>query len=415
MAKTGFSGLATKLGEAGRRAFEAHKNDEIEVGGVAECPVIPNGVARLVDIHFDEYKSGKNQGKIFCYFGGTVITPKFVTLPDGSKVPAAGCRTSNTFPLCATTNSKGIVTTLDQNIALCQNEFKKLGLDLSGMSLDSWEAGAAALVEQGPYFGFSTNRGEATPEFPNPRTWHNWGLAIPDYNDETDPDAGVDEGAGVPDPEPTTTTKKVATTTVKSGAAGAKKPPVKGVKVEDVPFGDDLDMTADKADGGDEKAKAFLTTKAREAGYTDDEIEGTADWSEVATMIREKEAESSSDEETTEDYAALAEAADGGDAEAAEKVTAWGNENGIDVNDHNDKSWADFAAFVQENIDGDADTPEELVPEKGGVYKTKLPGAKKETQVEVTAVFPDKKLVNVKNLDDGKPYKGIKWESLSDA
>lgn len=417
MAKSGISGLAAKLGDTGRKAFEAHKNDEVEVGGGAECPPIPNGVARLVDIHFDEYKTGANTGKLFCYFGATIITPKFATLPDGSKVPAAGCRTSNTFPLCATKNQKGVVTPLEQNMARCMNEFKKLGLDLSGMGLDSWESGAAALVQSGPYFGCSVSRSEPTPEFPNPRTWHNWGLVIPDYNDETDPDAGVEES--IPEePEP----EKEEKTPPKTQAA-AKKAPVKGAKkVEEVPFGDDLDMTGDKADAGDEKAKGFLTEKARELGFTDEEIENTADWTEVVTMIRDKESGEATDPDTPEeeeiDYIALGETADAGDEDAATTLTEWGNANGVDVNDHGEKSWTEFATFVQESlVDGDAEPEaeaEELVPEKGNVYKTKLPGAKKESQVEIMAVFPEKKTVNVKCLDSNKAFKGIPWDALSE-
>lgn len=405
MAKSAFSGLAAKLGDAGRKAFEAHKNDDVEIGGGAECPPIPNGVARLVDIHFDEYKTGKNQGKLFCYFGATIITPKFAQLPDGSKVPAAGCRTSNTMPLCATTNAKGETTTLEANLARCQNEMKKLGLDLSGLTLDAWEAGAKALVESAPYFACSVSRSDPTPEFPTPRTWHNWGLAIPDYNDETDPDAGVNDSTDNGE----ATTKKAATTSTTTKPAA-----VKGKKaVEEVPFGDDLDMTADKADKGDEAAKTWLTERARELEYTDEEIENTADWCEVAEMIRKAEKNAAAGEEAEEDYAALAEAADGGDEEAAQKVQAWGDENDIDVNDHGDKSWVDFVTFVQESINGGSEAAE-FVPEKEGVYKTKLPGAKKETQVEVTAVFTDKKTCNVKNLDDNKSHKGIPWSALSE-
>lgn len=420
MAKQGLSGLAAKLGDAGRKAFEAHKNDEVEIGGV-DCPPIPNGVARLVDVHFDEYKTGKNQGKLFCYFGGTIITPKFATLPDGSKVPAAGCRTSNTFPLCATTNTKGVTTSQEENLARCMNEFKKLGADLSGVSIDQWEALATALVASGPYFGVSVSRSEPTPEFPNPRTWHNWAMAIQDYNDETDPDAGVndqtDEIVTEPEPEAPPVTKKSAASKSTTKAAA----PAKGVKgkppVEDVPFGDDLDMTADKADAGDGPAMNWLKKRALELGCSEEDVDNTANWGECATMIREKETGDSDApaEEDAVDYAALGEAADGGDEEAATTITEWGTENGIDVNDHGDKSWAEFAAFVQESVDGTEAEPEELVPEKGNVYKTKLPGAKKETQVEIVAVFADKKTVNVKDLDTNKPFKGIPWANLAEA
>ena len=40
-------------------------------------------------------------------------------------------------------------------------------------------------------------------------------------------------------------------------------------------------------------------------------------------------------------------------------------------------------------------------------------GARKDVEVEVTAVFAGKQTCNLKRLDDGKVYKGIPWDRLS--
>lgn len=413
MAKAGMSSLAAKLGEAGKKAFEEHRDAPVEIGSGGDCPPIPNGVAQLVDIHFDEYKTGKNQGKMFCYFGGTVITPKFVTNKDGDKIPSAGCRTQNTMPLCETTNTKGEKTSQSANIAAVQNEMKKLGADFKGLGIEHWETIAAELVKSAPFFSFNTTQSASTPAFPDPRVWHNWGQAIKDYESDIDPDAGIIESA----PEPTKTeTKKSATSTP---AAKTTTAPAKGKKaaepVEDVPFGDDLDMTADKAEKGDGPAMNFLKDLALKLGCSEDEVDNTADWGEVATLIRDKqEAGDSADADSPEiDYDALGEAADNGDQDSATQVTEWATENGIDVNDHPDKSWAEFVTFVSESLEVPAE--EETIPAKGEVWDAVLVKGKKATSVEIVAVFPDKRTCNVKCLDTAKAFKGISFDVMTEA
>ena len=410
MAKAGISGLAARLGEVGRKAFDEHKSDELVLSGGGDCPPgIDNGVAQLVDIKFGEYETGDMKGKLYCYFAGIVIAPKTVTV-DGDKLPCAGLRISNIEPICDTPTRTR--KTISDHMGWIQNEMRKLGLTTTDLKWEQFEASAAALVQAAPFFAFRSWKSEPTSQFPNPRVNYTFGKEIQDYQSDIDPDAGIVESAAeLTKTEP----KKTATTTA---AAKTTTAPAKGKKASeptaDVPFGDDLDMTADKADGGDEDAKIWLTKKARELGYKDEEVENTADWQEVATLIREKEAEGSTDADSPKiDYDALGTAADEGDQESANQVTEWAAANDIDVNDHPDKSWAEFVTFVLESLEAPAD--EETVPNKGEVWNAVLVKGKKATSVEVVAVFPDKRTCNVKDLDTGKAFKGISFDVMTEA
>lgn len=405
MAKAGISGLAARLGEAGRKAFEEHKSDEMVVSGGGDCPPgIDNGVAQLVDIKFGEYETGDMKGKLYCYFAAVVVAPKTITV-DGCKLPCAGLRISNIEPICDTpTRSR---KTISDHMGWIQNEMRKLGLDTTGLKWEQFEASAAALVSAAPFFQFRSWKSEPTPQFPNPRVNYTWGTEIADYQSDIDPDAGIIESA----PEPTKTeTKKTATSTP---AAKTTTAPAKGKKpsVEDVPFGDDLNMTADKADKGDGPAMNFLKDLALKLGCSEDEVDNTADWGEVATLIRDKQEATDADSPEI-DYDALGEAADNGDQDSANTVTEWATENGIDVNDHPDKSWAEFVTFVSESLE---EAAEETIPEKGQVWNAVLTEGKKATSVEVMAVFPDKRTCNVKCLDTAKAFKGISFDMMTEA
>jgi hypothetical protein len=70
---------------------------------------------------------------------------------------------------------------------------------------------------------------------------------------------------------------------------------------------------------------------------------------------------------------------------------------------------------VAEALTGGAEKEEEseaVLPEKGGTCNYKPPKAKKKVQCEIVAVFKDKKTVNLKNLDDGKSYKGVSFDEI---
>lgn len=414
MAKTTVSGFAAKLGKAGLEAFNETKDDEIVVGGGGECPPIPTGVAQLVDIHLGEYESGNNKGETFVYLGAVVISPKFVTAEDGSKLPAAGCRTSLLRALCETTNQAGDTKSLKENMAAFSNDLKKLGLDTASVDTKknpaALDAAIAALVASKPYFRFSVTPGKTSPQYPNPRLFHNWGMNIPDYADDTDPDAGVVETPVTKDPKPITNAKKTATSTKPDNKPAAKK----GAKKEEVPFGDDLDMTADKADAQDEEACAWMIAKALELGYEQEEIDNTDDWQQVAQMIRDKESGEATETSGDEiDYDQLAVDADADDADAQETIKTWSTEYGEDPDDHGDKSWVEFVAYIKETYEADAETAE-LVPEKGKVYEAVVGKNKKPSQIEVLVVKPNDKTANVKSLEDNKVYPNIPWSALSE-
>ena len=63
-------------------------------------------------------------------------------------------------------------------------------------------------------------------------------------------------------------------------------------------------------------------------------------------------------------------------------------------------------------VEEDEEEEEAEEPSKGDVYNYKPKGARKPVECEVTAVFPKKQVVTLKNLDDGKLYKAVPWDSL---
>jgi hypothetical protein len=64
----------------------------------------------------------------------------------------------------------------------------------------------------------------------------------------------------------------------------------------------------------------------------------------------------------------------------------------------------------EEEEEGEEEVPSD--PAKGEVWLYKPPHAKKATEVEVTAVFPAKRMANVKVLDDGRIFKAVPFDKL---
>jgi hypothetical protein len=115
---------------------------------------------------------------------------------------------------------------------------------------------------------------------------------------------------------------------------------------------------------------------------------------------------------------ALGQVADGGNESAQAKIADKAKDAGIDPEEF--ATWAE----VVEAIEAKASEPEETAeeedaegdddwsPEKGEVYLYKTKGAKKPAECEITQVFPGKRLVNVKMLDDDKALKAVPWDDL---
>jgi len=362
MVKKAKTSLAAKLGSKGRKAFDAHKGDETVLPGGGSLPEgIEHGIAQLVEVKFDTYKKGDNKGELFFYAAGTVVSPKTVTMDDGTKVPVQGLRTSIIEPLHDTPNRSR--ATFDDHLAWVLNTLRKLGLDTEGLELDDLEEACEELKESAPHFSFRTWKGEATKQYPNPRVNEQWGKFIEDFEEGEEDDEVEDETE------------------------------------------DDEVVDEDEEEETDEEE-----TEEEEDESEEDEPE---------------EDEEEEEEEEEQSASELAELADEGDEEAEATLNAMCEEAGIDPNEYN--TWAAVAEALdspdnelgeedeeEEETEEEEEEEEEIEPEKGDVYLFKPPKARKSVECEVTAVFKSKKTVNLKSLDNGKLYKSVGWDKLSE-
>jgi len=360
------SSLAARLGDKARQAFEEKKSEAPEFDTQAGLPAgIEGGIAKLVECKFTQIAAGKaNAGKDMFYAAGVVVSPTEV-----NGVNIVGLRTQISEPLYDTpTRSR---KTVGDHVEWVQNELKKLGIDMSEMSIDDLEDVAATLKEQGPYFRFRTwsgskteieSRGgkffvgtkgpyatEAQAKTANPfagkepMVSHVWNGACEYVADEED--------AGVLDETPTTPSKALA----KSAKVTKNPEPAEELEESEEDL-DELASLADNKKSPDEDSAIRLTELAKEAGVDEDVINAADSWASVVEMIRSSgdPAEEEPEEEAADDWK----------------------------------------------------------PEKGEVYPYKAPGKKKAVDHEVIAVFETRETVNLKNLDDEKIYKSVPWDKL---
>lgn len=137
-----------------------------------------------------------------------------------------------------------------------------------------------------------------------------------------------------------------------------------------------------------------------------------------------EETATATEESAGEDWEALGAAADGGDAEAQQKLTDAGIAAGLTKKQIEEEiaTWSEVAAAVikagtESGSDGGAAAEpsadvSEWKPEKEHVYMFKPKGARKSEEFEVTAVF--KETLTLKRIRDGAIFKGIKWSANPD-
>lgn len=358
----GKSSLAAKLGQKGAKAVNAHKDDETRMGNASLPAGIENGIAKLVDWKFGEYKDGKQKGQPFFMAAGIVVSP---THHDGQ--PIAGMRTQiGPEPLCDTPDRK-TAKTLEDHIDVVLNEYRKIGVDTTTMTIEDLEPAAAALLEESPHFRFRTWKGKKQTTGPykdqEPRTQHEW-LGVVEFEGEVEDRVEADD-------EP------VEDEEVEEEEV-AEEEETEGDEAEEggeQMTADELKTMGKEADKGDQDSIVELDTLARELGLNpDSKLLNT--WVKVAIAIAKKQDE-------------LAEAGDEEEAEETEEEAE------------------------EEEVEEAAD------PEKGATYKWKPPMAKggkpkKPIDVEITTVDKRKKLVSFKTLDDGKLHKDIPWDKLID-
>lgn len=271
-----------------------HAEDDVDYGFQPLPGGIRNGIARLTDAYFDVYKEGKNQGQPYLRMVGVVVEPE---THEGERV--RDLQTTLMVGICPRGEGDK-ARTLEDAVVEVQNELKKLGADPSSIEdTDSWEATVKQLVEDGPYFYFSTRESPETLWDTGPnkgqvrykaRVWESW-RGIKGLEDFTPESGGT--GGGMEQAEP----PKQATPQPAPKAAGqppANKPPTKAATNAPDPEPDpteyrddaDLDSLAERADGGDDDAITAMTEAAEKAGVTEDQIAAVNSWKEVVEIIK---------------------------------------------------------------------------------------------------------------------------------
>lgn len=435
------SGLAAKLGQKLAQSVAAHKNEEVKINAGGDLPEIDFGIAKLVDCKFGIFKEGENKGQYYYMAMGTVVEPEEVIV-NGLKIKVRGEFTKiGPEPICDTPKSSGKKKTMDDHLAYVLNELKKFlpKEEHANLSEDNLEDTAAALKEAAPYFKFRTWKGkkqevtqaggkwvfngktyptEAALKAANPyagqepRCNHDW-KGITDYTEAN----GQAESA-VQD-----NTATAETQTEESGDDQGNEPPTDTTTTnDDVPFGDNLDMMADAAIGGDNAAELAILAKAEEAGCLE-EAQNAADWNAAVAVIR---AATGGDTDEALDYDALGTAGDEGDADAINTLTEKAKEAGVSDEEFAQMSWTELATHLAGLATPDADEPPaEFLPEVGQMFgfkpvdhKTKKKAAKF-VEHEVMTVNPAKKTVTLKSADTGKLYLGadkktanVSWDDL---
>ena len=363
--------------------LKKHATDPTEYGGaVGQLPPgINRGIAQLTGAKVGAYqKEGRyvKAGEKFVNLIGTVIEPVSIVavrsaFVDG-KVQVVSSReeriegllTSQTLPLCDTTNAAGETTSADENVATALNELRKIGGDESTAEVEDEESLQAVLdsltdTENPCYFHFSTNASTPNKDYPTERVWERWqgcrGLEdyLPEESEAVEDETEEEE-------EPKKSARKLAKAAAETEPEGD----------DDIPF-----------DPGEAVAQ----------GMGDKDLE------------------------------ALAVAADANDADAVDRLVQVSEQTGVDHEKYG--FWGDFVAAVleargageeedeEEEVEDEEDEEEDWEPAKGEVYEYKPPKAKNPIKVEVTAVFIKQQRCNVKSLKDGKTiFKNVQWDRL---
>ncbi len=319
--------LAKKYGAKLGKAVEEHADDTTTYGIIKLPPGIANGIAQINKCYFKEFdKNTKAKkidgssaaGEIYFYAEGVVDSPKTVSSPEGT-IPVFGLTTSMLVSLVESKDSKGVITTQEDQIERILNIMRMLmGPDYTkGATLDTLEALAKDIEDTKPHFRFSTTprtaqqdgngykKGDVTGAFEN---WHgNRGLEnyIPEdvlataFNEELTKEVhnGVEKiksetKAVVTKPEPL---KKVTSPQKPEKRVDAITP------VDEMDL-DELVSLADSEADTKDQAQEALRDKALAAGYTEEEILGEeTTWEEVKVMIENpKTSEEESNEEPEE-------------------------------------------------------------------------------------------------------------------
>lgn len=410
-AKVTQTNVLSQLGDRLRNAFEKHKNDQTDYGQVELPAGIDEGRAELVSCGFGVFKNGEFTGQPYFRAAAVVKFPDSVT-ENGLVRRCAGLQTSiGPEPICDTPKRESRPK-LEDHVGWVLNELRKIVGDeaIRGLDISQLEPFCASLIDpKNPIFiKFRTWKGQATPQFPNPRVNHQWlGSATAEEM------AGLTGGGGMTDESAEGALPKPPAAPARNGAPAANgahaavpsrpatvptaAPPARGPSAPSRPstgpsrapapapvppppppaaeppggaYSDaDTAQLGEAADNGDESAIQMLTEMAMTAGMTEEQITNVADWKTLAGLL------------LAGGEPASADAGDGADGSAG----------------------GEWSPEVEQIY----------------LYKPKGPGgrpAAKAVEVEVVGVDAAAQTVDLKNLANPKAvYKGVPWAALESA
>ena len=282
---SGESPLAKILGDAGRKAHEAHKNDETQFGMISLPAGISGGVAQLTKAYWARYKEGtKLAGKPYVRLEFRAVLPR-----EHGGVPVAGQIVSQMISLCDTPDRQIKVSdkvsrprTFKDNYADFLNELRKLGVDTSRTTFETIESTLVALQSMNPkpYTRFST-RGWTPPKTPqnqNPKEMVFTQLdGLCDFSDNGEYAASKTEDAS----GETDRKSEQKQEPFNEFADGSQSQ-----ELEESPTGlsdDPRELASQAADNEDAQNK--LRNLALAAGHSEEEVDGADSWEQVAEMI----------------------------------------------------------------------------------------------------------------------------------
>lgn len=375
----GKSSIHGKIGKKGLEAFNAVKDEQVQVRG--RVPAGVRGIARLDYVKFDEFKTGTAKGKTYFTGRATVVEPKeFAGLPIFMK----------NEPVYDTPEAKGdrARKTTEDHVREVANRLKLLGLEAEDLKPKNLEAAIESLNKSGVEFRFESWQMKKRQK------------GDPGYNEKYDgpnakePDVQFTWGMFVDASESTETE-------------------------EDEDDDDDTATSAAEDDSGDDDDGDDAETEEAEAG-DDDDAEEAGDEDDA------EEAEAA--EEPAVDWLAIGKKADKGDAKAGKKIQEHALSLGFTKAELKDpdkyEKFVDVAkAIIAKEAGGDDDDAEDEDEDEaeaeasfsvGDKVKFKHPKTKKLGDYKVTAVDEDDSTVDLTNVKDkADKHKGIAFDKLN--
>lgn len=400
-AKVSQSKFVQKYGNRLDKAVHESRDTPVRISeGGGDLPEMDFGVALVTECRIEEIPKDKKNAKDkngdpnyrFVLVGIVKMPTEPQPYPDGSMRSVVGMRTSRYINLTDEENQ-----TFEGQIDKAINEMKKLGCDTSGWGAADLEANCSLIENAGIYTKFRTWMGRVTPQFPNPRLNHDWRGVF---------EGTVDEGPN-----------QVEDDTAEPDGTG--KPEVKAIhigkngKVEkEVPFGDKLDMIVNDCTSEDDDVQEAAVKKlkklAADLGYTEEDVDNSSSWDEVAEWIRSgKPKDEGEPEENLAELGAKAdkEQAKGKEGPACARIRELCD--GTEVNPDDYGTWSEVVEALQ-GTGNDAGDEGSSVPTVGDTFKYKgfdpktKAKSKVATEHEVLTVNEDTETVTLKDVKTGK-------------